>query len=184
MQLTCHDIPQTCIQCYIIIQLTAQGDPVSALQYAVLIVCVIVAGSVGSGIDLDMDTSAHYRRREPRLYGFLPDGGLARFVFSGLHLLHLSAFFSMRVIACALLLYARPAAFGVWIITDFVIFTCAKLWLKTYMFFKPAPNYISHMMNVIVFFHSFFLPVLILRNPFFTMCGRHTINVVYGCCIG
>ena len=49
VQLTCHDIPQTCIQCYIIIQLTAQGDPVSALQYAVLIVCVIVAGSVGSG---------------------------------------------------------------------------------------------------------------------------------------
>ena len=96
-------------------------------------------------------------------------------------MLHVSAYSAMRVIPSAMLLYARPVVFGMWLGVLMFIFTAMKIWRGTYQYFKRMPSFISHLLTVLTFFFMSVGALFFMRNPYFNITGRgYTCFLLYG----
>ena len=85
-----------------------------------------------------MDTSEHYRKTESKIYGWIPSSKSKRVLIVVSSMLHVSAYSAMRVIPSAMLMYARPVVFGMWLGGLMFIFTAMKIWRGTYQYFSAC----------------------------------------------
>ena len=92
VELVFESIPQTCTQTYLIIRAQVDGIPITPLQYVTVITSLAAVGFIAANVDFDMDTSARYRKMEPKLNGWIPDCATKRAAFIFLHSLNLASF--------------------------------------------------------------------------------------------
>ena len=171
VELVFESIPQTCTQTYLIIRAQIDGIPITPLQYVTVMTSLAAVGFIAANVDFDMDTSAFYRKIEPKLYGWVPDSATKRAAFMFLHSLHLASFAGMRILSLSVLALSSTWIFVTWISIEFVAFTSMKLMLNTYWFFKKTPHSVSHIANILTFVGVTTFPIFGLRNPYFTVCG-------------
>ena len=175
-----ESIPQTGVQIVLILlQLSANVD-VDSRQYVTVVTSLLAAGFIGATMDNDVDTNERLRRKEPILYGWLPESKSKRLAFMIMHTCHLGCFMGMRVLSCATLALISPLVFALWLAAEFFLFTAARIYLNTITVFTPIPRLLQHIVNVLTFIMMGFVPVYFMRNMYTTVCGRQfTMSVIY-----
>ena len=127
-----------------------------------------------------MDASEHYRKTESKIWDDTTSKSM-RVLIVVSYMLHVSAYSAMRVIPSAMLMYARPIVFGMWLGGLMFIFTAMKIWRGTYQYFMRMPSFISHLMNVLTFFFMSVGALFVMRMPYVNITGRgYTCFLLYG----
>ena len=105
-------VPQTFFQMIRMVVSVASDDPISTIQYFTVISSFLAIGFIFMTADYELDTNEHFRRTEPKLYGWIPTQKSKRALFVLLSMLHTSAYAAMRVTSGVMLVHIHPIVFG------------------------------------------------------------------------
>ena len=185
IQLAFSCIPQTFSSMLILInELSADAEfrnNIPSIHLITIFASMVCSGYFACMIDMDMDTSEHYRSTETKLFGWVPESRIVRTIFAIFEMIYLGSFLLMRILSMAALAYTLPALLSAWLAAEFIVFTLAKRHFQTYHYYNRSFSpYFSHILNVGAFIIMTFTPILLFRMHFSTVCGRHyTLTVCY-----
>ena len=181
IELVFETLPQIGFQIFLVLLQTSRNENVDSTQYATIVSSLLALGLISATMDYDVDTSQDFRKREPKLYGWILDSKIKRFAFMLCHIGHLGCFAGMRITSYAAIALVSPLCAAVWLSVEILAFLVGRAFFNTSSFFKPCPNIVQHLFTLLTFILSSFVPIWFLRNPYTTVCGRQfTSTLLYG----